>query len=37
MPEHDLIIHNGPVITLDGGSRVAEAVAVTGGLVSGVG
>ena len=37
MPEHDLIIHNGPVITLDGGSRVAEAVAVTGGLVSAVG
>ena len=37
MPEHDLILRNGPVITLDGGSRVAEAVAVTGGLVSAVG
>jgi len=37
MTEHDLILHNGAVITLDGGSRVAEAVAVTGGLVSAVG
>ncbi len=37
MPEHDLILHNGPVITLDGGSRVADAVAVTGGLISAVG
>jgi len=37
MPEHDLIIHNGDVITLDDGSRVAEAVAVTGGLISAVG
>jgi hypothetical protein len=37
MPEHDLILHNGPVITLDGGSRIADAVAVTGGLISAVG
>lgn len=37
MPEHDLILHNGQVITLDGASRTVEAVAVTGGRITAVG
>ncbi len=37
MPEHDLILHNGRVITLDWASRDAEAVAVTAGRISAVG
>ena len=30
MAEHDLILHNGQVVTLDAQSRTVEAVAVTG-------
>ena len=37
MPEHDLILHNGQVVTLDGASRTVEAVAVTGGRITAVG
>jgi len=37
MSEHDLILHNGRVITLDSASRIAEAVAVTAGRISAVG
>ncbi len=37
MAEHDLILHNGQVVTLDGESRTAEAVAVTGGRITAVG
>ena len=37
MREHDVILYNGNVITLDRASRITEAVAVTGGLVSAVG
>ena len=37
MAEHDLILHNGQVSTLDGESRTAEAVAVTGGRITAVG
>ena len=37
MREHELILHNGSVITLDGASRITEAVAVTAGLVSAAG
>ena len=36
-PEHDLILHGGKVITLDGGSRLASAVGASGGRVSAVG
>ena len=37
MPGHDLILHNGTVITVDSQSRVAEAVAVTDGVISALG
>jgi len=37
MSEHDLILHNGRVITLDWASRNVEAVAVTAGRISAVG
>ena len=37
MPGHDLILHNGTVISLDSRSRVAEAVAVTDGVISALG
>jgi predicted amidohydrolase YtcJ len=37
MPAPDLILHGGTVITLDGGSRLAEAVAVRGGRIAAVG
>ncbi len=37
MPEHDLILHNGTVITVDSGSRIAEAVAVKDGMISALG
>ena len=37
MREHDLILHGGNVIVLDPASRIVEAVAVTGGLISAVG
>ena len=37
MSEHDLILHNGRVITLDWASRDAEAVAVRAGRISAVG
>lgn len=37
MPEHDLILHNGRVITLDKASCDAEAIAVTAGRISAVG
>ncbi|MYI65044.1 MAG: amidohydrolase family protein, partial [Gemmatimonadetes bacterium] len=36
-PEADLVLTGGPVITLDAGSRVAEAVAVVGDRVVAVG
>ena len=36
-PEHDLILHGGNVITLDGGSRIAASVAVSAGRISAVG
>ena len=36
-PEHDLILHGGTVITLDGRSRIAEAVAARAGRISAVG
>ena len=37
MTEHDLILHNGQVVTLDGESRIVEAVAVTSGRITAVG
>ena len=37
MAEHDLILHNGEIITLDSGSQIADAVAVTGGRITAVG
>jgi predicted amidohydrolase YtcJ len=37
MTEHDLILHNGQVVTLDGESRTVEAVAVTSGRITAVG
>ena len=37
MPAPDLILHGGKVITLDAGSRLAEAVAVRGGRIVAVG
>ena len=37
MPAPDLIFHGGTVITLDRGSRVAEAVAVRGERIVAVG
>ena len=37
MREHDLILHNGHVLTLDGASRTAEAIGVTAGAVSALG
>ena len=37
MPDHDTILHNGKVITLDGASSIAEAVAFRDGRISGVG
>lgn len=37
MPRHDLVLHNGKVITLDGRSTIAEAVAVRDGRVRVVG
>ncbi len=37
MSEHDLILHNGRVITLDRASRAVEALAVTAGRISAVG
>ena len=37
MAEHDLILHNGKVITMDALGSIAEAVAVTRGRVSAVG
>lgn len=37
MPGHDLVLHNGHVLTLDSRSRTAEAVAVKDGMVSAVG
>ncbi|MDP6573426.1 MAG: amidohydrolase [Rhodospirillales bacterium] len=37
MPEHDLILYNGTVITVDSGSRIAEAVAVKDGMISALG
>lgn len=36
-PPPDLVLHNGRVLTVDARSSVAEAVAVTGGRISGVG
>ena len=37
MRKHDLILHNGKVITLDGQSTIANAVAVTAGQISAIG
>ena len=37
MREHDLILHNGHVLTLDDASRTAEAIGVTAGAVSALG
>lgn len=37
MPRHDLVLHGGTVITLDGASRTAEAVAVRNGRIVAVG
>src|SRR5918999_908818 len=37
MPAPDLILHGGTVITLDRGSRIAEALAVRDGRIVGVG
>ncbi|HJO72137.1 MAG TPA: amidohydrolase [Rhodospirillales bacterium] len=37
MPEHDLILHNGKVITVVSDSRIAEAVAVKDGMISALG
>ena len=37
MPEHDLILYNGQVVTLDGASRTVEAVGVTSGRITAVG
>ena len=37
MPEADLILDNGIVITLDAGSKVAEAIALRGGRIVAVG
>ena len=36
-PEHDLILHGGTVIALDGRSRIARAVAARAGRISAVG
>ena len=36
-PEHDLILHGGKAITLDGRSRLASAVAASAGRISAVG
>jgi predicted amidohydrolase YtcJ len=33
----DLILHNGKVITLDRGSRMAQAISVRSGCIVGVG
>jgi len=37
MPAPDLILHGGKVITLDGGSRIAQAIAVRGNRITDVG
>ena len=37
MREHELILHNGRVITLDGASRTTEAIGITAGVVSALG
>ena len=37
MPTPDLILHGGKVITLDGGSRIAQAIAVRGEHIAAVG
>jgi predicted amidohydrolase YtcJ len=37
MPQHDLIVHGGRIITLDGASRVCEAIGVRDGRVAAVG
>ena len=37
MREHDLILHNGRVLTLDAASRTSEAIGVSAGVVSALG
>ena len=37
MPQHDLIVHGGKVITLDGSSRVVQALAVRDGRIAAAG
>ena len=37
MREHDLILHNGHVLTLDAASRTTEAIGVAAGIVSALG
>ena len=37
MPEHDLVLHNGRIITLDGQSRITRAVAVRAGRIAATG
>jgi predicted amidohydrolase YtcJ len=37
MPQHDLIVHGGKVITLDGSSRVVQALAVREGRIAATG
>jgi imidazolonepropionase-like amidohydrolase len=37
MPAPDLVLHGGAVVTLDRASRVAEAIAVSGGRIAVVG
>ena len=37
MPEHELILHGGRIVTLDRGSRIAAALGVRGGRVAAVG
>ena len=37
MPQHDLIVHGGKVITLDGSSRVVQALAVREGRIAAAG
>ena len=37
MPQHELILHGGKIITLDGASRVAQALGVRDGRIAAVG
>jgi predicted amidohydrolase YtcJ len=37
MPQHELIVHGGKIVTLDGASRIAQAIGVRGGRIAAVG